>query len=85
MNLEQENKEKRKKIPLTKKEWLTFFFYPFSADSGFLNTHEFNNKEDKRFEKFGFELKKQQASEARLQGTVLYAIIIFIIVIVLNW
>ena len=85
MNLEEENKEKRKKIPLTREERLTFFFFPFTSDNSFLNSTELNKKEDERFEKFGFDLKKKQAIEARSQGTVFYVTIIFIIVIVLNW
>jgi hypothetical protein len=82
MNLEKKNKEKRKVTPLTKSERLIFFFYPFSRDSGFLNTHEFNKKEDERFEKFGFELKIKQASEVRQRGIIFYAVIVFIIIIV---
>lgn len=81
MNLEEENKQKRKEIPLTKEEWLTFFFFPFKIDSGFLNAHELNKKEDERFENFGFDLKKQQAEKTRSMGTIFYAVIIFIIMI----
>lgn len=82
MNLEEENKEKRKGIPLTTKEWLTFFFFPFQSDRGFLNTHDFNEKENKRLEKFGFDRKIEQASQARFLGILSYAIVIMILLII---
>ncbi|WP_179019685.1 hypothetical protein [Winogradskyella forsetii] len=85
MNLEEENKEKRKQIPLTKDEWITFFFFPFKNDGGILNTHEINKKEGERFEKYGFKLKKKQADKARKNGAVFYAVIVFLIMIIVNW
>ncbi|WP_179007320.1 hypothetical protein [Winogradskyella forsetii] len=85
MNLEEENQEKRMHIPLTKDEWITFFFFPFKNDGGILNTHEINKKEDERFEKYGFELKKKQADKARKNGAVFYAVIVLLIMIIVNW
>tara|TARA_R110002049_G_scaffold52233_7_gene146533 strand:- start:33 stop:290 length:258 start_codon:yes stop_codon:yes gene_type:complete len=85
LNLEEKNKEKRKGIPLTTKEWLTFFFFPFQNDGGFLNTHDFNEKENKRLEKFGFDRKIEEASQVRTLGVLNYAIVIMIILIIMNW
>ncbi|MUU77011.1 hypothetical protein [Winogradskyella endarachnes] len=85
MNLEEENRKKRKDIPLTTREWLTFFLFPFQTDGGLLNTYEFNKAENKRLESFGFDKKIEQASQARTLGVLTYAIVIMIIVIIINW
>ncbi len=80
MNLEKENEEKRKNIPLTNSEALGFFFIPVGFDKwrSFQNT-DFNESEMKRFRKFGFQRKIKQANEMRLFGTIFYISIIIII------
>ncbi|NRD23716.1 hypothetical protein HNV10_10715 [Winogradskyella litoriviva] len=85
MNLEEENKEKRKDIPLTTEEWLTFFFFPFQSNKGLLDTNTFNKTEEKRFDGFGFDKKNEQASQARTLGILSYAIVFMVILIILNW
>ena len=49
MTDEELNKEKRKYIPLTRNEYLTFFFFPYNSA-----TSSFNDSEDNRFAKYGF-------------------------------
>lgn len=79
MTEEEKNKEKRKTIPLTTEEYLTFFFFPYNDSA-----KGFNDSEDKRFKKYGFHTKLQQAKNARILGTIFYAVLFFIIVLLLK-
>ena len=55
----QEYKEKRKDEPLTRDEWISFFFLPFlTPKPGWRNDH-FSEFEFQRFEKFGFDKKSK--------------------------
>lgn len=72
---ELKNKKKRKLESLTTKESLTFFFIPFN---GLANG--FNESEEKRFEKYGYEKKISQMSTVQGLGRLFYVILFFIIV-----
>ncbi|MGB6269480.1 MAG: hypothetical protein WBF67_10775 [Olleya sp.] len=63
MTEKEKNIKNRKNIPLTKSEWLTFFFFPFRkiGSFDFMNTDSFNKVEEDRFEKFGFDKKMKQS------------------------
>jgi hypothetical protein len=82
LNLEEQNTQKRKSEPLTNSEWLTFFFLPFRKRGswGFDNTDKFNEIEEERFEKFGFERKLKESSLARKYGIVCYLMVTIIII-----
>ena len=82
MNLEEQNEEKRKLEPLTTSEWLSFFFFPFRKNSAwdFENTDRFNEIEEERFEKYGFERKQKESSLARTYGYISYIMISIIII-----
>ena len=82
MNLEEKNIEKRKNVPLTNSEWLTFFFLPFRKHGSwdFENTDKFNEIEEERFEKFGFERKLKESVLARKYGFISYLMITIIII-----
>ncbi|WP_299099827.1 hypothetical protein [uncultured Winogradskyella sp.] len=84
MSLEEENKKKRKEIPLTTEEWLTFFFFPFQSKGGFMNTHDLNKMENERFEKYGFEKKIEQASQVRILGIFFYVVTMLFIISIIN-
>ena len=71
------NKKKRKNAPLTKEEYLTFFFFPSTGTKQSIFTKNFNELEDKRFIKNGFDTKIKQAKIARTLGLVFYAILLF--------
>lgn len=79
MTEEQENKEKRKMTPLTKEEYLTFFFIPFY---GLANG--FNESEENRFKKHGYEKKLVQMESAQFHGKGFYALLFFIIMLLLT-
>lgn len=76
---ELKNKEKRKNTPLSREEHLTFFFFPFNR-----YTKEFNDAEDHRFQKYGFETKLKQAKSARILGSIFYILLFFIIYTILK-
>lgn len=80
---EVKNKEKRKNTPLAKEEYLTFFFFPYIKTPNKLYkgfTKNFNESEDTRFIKHGFETKATQAQSARVLGLIFYAILLFIFI-----
>lgn len=81
MNQELENRENRKTIPLTREEWLSFFFIPVNPNSR-LNSKSANQIEYERFERFGFEKKMEQAETAQIAGVLFYLFIILIIIII---
>lgn len=70
-----ELKVKRKDKPLTREEWITYFFVPFTPRPRWTKDH-FYEAEYKRFEKFGFEKKEKQATEARILGLVFWFVVI---------
>jgi hypothetical protein len=72
---EQENKEKRKNTPLTKEEYLTFFFFPHNS-----YTEERDGTEIRRFKKYGFKTKLAQAKQARILGHIFYCILMITII-----
>jgi len=84
MNDELKNTKKRKNIPLTKSEWLTFFFLPFIDNGSLLNTNTFNETEEERFKKYGFDKKLRQSEDARGYGSAFYIILFLIVVILIN-
>ncbi|ALJ06549.1 hypothetical protein APS56_16030 [Pseudalgibacter alginicilyticus] len=81
MSLELENIEKRKTIPLTKGEWLAFFFVPVNPNWR-LNPKSANQIEFERYKKFGFEKKIEQAEKARIAGILFYLLIILVAIII---
>ena len=81
MNLEIENKEKRKSIPLTKGEWLAFFFVPVNPNWR-LNPKSANQIEFERYKEYGFEKKIEQAEKAKIAGILFYLLIIIIAIII---
>jgi len=76
LNKEQRNKEKRKNTPLTVDEWFGFFFVPINSSARLFPTKDFNDSEEDRFEKFGFEKKMKQSLVARFLGIIFYIIAI---------
>ncbi|WP_296385607.1 hypothetical protein [Winogradskyella sp.] len=84
MNLEEENREKRKNASLTVEEWLTFFFFPLKDKTTLFSKESFNEIEEKRFKKYGFEKKMKQAKEAKFFGVLFYINLILIIIVVFN-
>ncbi|EDP70339.1 hypothetical protein FBALC1_06268 [Flavobacteriales bacterium ALC-1] len=81
MILEEKNKEKRKTIPLTSSEALTFFFIPFAffgIDK--FRKNDFNQSEMERFKAYGFDLKVKQANELTIYGRIFYIAITIIII-----
>jgi len=83
LDLEEENRKKRKEASLTTEEWLTFFFFPTQAFTRF-NSDAFNKTEQKRFKEFGFDKKRKQASEAKFFGILFYINLILFIIVLLN-
>lgn len=83
---ELKNKEKRKTTPLTTEEYLTFFFFPYTDTGRFGNfTKSYNQPEDERFTKYGFDTKLKQAKKARELGLLFYAIVVFIVLILVKY
>lgn len=86
MTEEEQNKEKRKNIPLTTEEYLTFFFFPYIEILYKISfTKNFNKSENERFKKYGFETKSKQAKSARTLGFIFYVILLFIFIILANY
>ena len=83
------NKEKRKNAPLTKEEYLTFFFFPYFEKYTETNqisfTKNFNESEDQRFIKHGFDTKIKQAKSARILGFIFYAILLCIAIMLIKY
>ncbi len=79
------NKEKRKSIPLSTSESLTFFFIPFRF-FGFIKfkTNDFNESEIDRFKEYGFDLKIKQAKELILFGKLFYLGLTMVIIYILK-
>ncbi|MCK0137369.1 hypothetical protein [Arenibacter sp. S6351L] len=74
----QEFKEKRKDEPLTREEWISFFFLPFFTPRPKWRNDHFSQSEYQRFEKYGFDKKAKQASEVKILGFLFWFVIIII-------
>ena len=74
----QEFKEKRKDEPLTREEWISFFFLPFFTPRPKWRNDHFSQSEYQRFEKYGFDKKAKQASEVKILGFLFWFIIIIV-------
>ncbi|MEO0506043.1 MAG: hypothetical protein AAF090_07800 [Bacteroidota bacterium] len=76
---------KRKDEPLTREEWLTLFFIPYSSSGGPFNNKEFAKEEAERYEKYGYETKKKQAAEAQLWGTIFWIVVVLVIAVLFKY
>jgi len=65
LSLEANNKEKRKQIPLTIEEWLIFFFLPLKKYNPIFPSESFNEIEEERFIRHGFNKKLEQTRTAK--------------------
>ena len=74
----QEFKEKRKDEPLTREEWISFFFLPFFTPRPKWRNDHFSQSEYQRFEKYGFDKKAKQASEVKILGFLFWFVIIIV-------
>ncbi len=84
MNLEEENKQKRKQANLTIDEWFGFFFFPNKYLFSRINYKSFNEIEEERFAKFGFTKKLKQAREATFFGVLFYINLVLLIIVLLR-
>ncbi len=84
MTEEEQNKEKRKNTPLTKEEYLTFFFFPYTKTTRRSFTKNFNESEDERFIKHGFDTKTQQVRSVRTLGFIFYGILLFVLIVLIK-
>lgn len=73
-----EFKEKRKNEPLTRDEWISLFFLPFITPRPSWRKDHFTESEFQRFEKYGFDKKAKQASEAQIFGFLFWFVIIIL-------
>lgn len=73
-----EFKEKRKDKPLTREEWISFFFLPFLTPNPSWRQDHFSESEFQRFEKYGFNKKAKQASEAKMLGFLFWLVVIIL-------
>ena len=82
MDLEEENRKKRKQADLTTKEWLDFFFFPSTSIFGskYFPTDDFQDQEVERLRRFGFDKKEKQARQARTLGLVFYILMLFVLI-----
>ena len=67
--------DKRKDMPLTQEEWITFFLIPVIPRPPWSKDH-FNDSENQRFDKYGFDKKAKQATKARVLGLIFWFIVI---------
>jgi len=81
LNEEIKNIEKRKNAPLSTNEWMSFFFVPLNISTRLLPSKDFNEYEEDRFTKFGFEKKLRQSFIARALGILFYITIIGTIIL----
>lgn len=73
-----EFKEKRKDEPLTRDEWISFFFLPFLTPNPSWRKDHFSESEFQRFEKYGFDKKAKQASEVKMLGFLFWFVVIIL-------
>ena len=80
MNLEDENKEKRKNASLTVAEWFGFFLLPINMTyRSLFPARDFNDDQENRFATYGFDKKIKQAAIARILGVLFYVLIMIIL------
>ncbi|WP_117883891.1 hypothetical protein [Aureibaculum luteum] len=79
MNLEEENKEKRKNASLTIAEWFGFFLLPINPNRKYISKRDFNDDQVDRFRNHGFDKKIKQAAIARILGVLFYILIMIIL------
>ena len=79
MNLEDENKEKRKNASLTVAEWFGFFLLPINMSRRYISKRDFNDDQGNRFATYGFDKKIKQAAIARILGILFYILVMIIL------
>ncbi|MEO9511836.1 MAG: hypothetical protein ABJN84_05315 [Flavobacteriaceae bacterium] len=78
--------EKRKDEPLTREEWLTFFFLPFSSSPyGRKISDSVTELEQQRFVKFGFEKKIKEAAEVRTWAYIFWFVLMLVIGVIIRY
>ena len=80
-----EFKEKRKDEPLTRDEWISLFFLPFITPNPNWRKDHFSESEFQRFEKYGFDKKAKQASEAQMLGFLFWFVIIILGIVIARY
>ncbi|RDY59596.1 hypothetical protein [Flagellimonas nanhaiensis] len=80
-----EFKEKRKDEPLTRDEWISFFFLPFLTPHPSWRKDHFSESEFQRFVKYGFDKKTKQASEVKMLGFLFWFVIIILGLVVARY
>lgn len=81
MNLEEKNKIKRKKTPLSFKDKLPFFFFPSGFQSRLFPIKDINDTELERFKKYGFERKFKDALYVKKLGIIFYFVLFLILLL----
>lgn len=80
-NFSKELEEKRKQEPLTLKEWLLFFIFPFFTPRPRYREDHFSISEFERFKKYGYETKLKQAKEVKIIGFIFWFITILLVAV----
>ena len=80
-----EFKEKRKDQSLTREEWISFFFVPFITPNPSWRKDHFSESEFQRFEKYGFNKKAKQASEAKIFGFLFWFVVIILGIVIARY
>ena len=80
-----EFKEKRKDEPLTRDEWISFFFLPFLTPKPSWRKDHFSESEFHRFEKYGFSKKAKQAAEVKMLGFLFWFVVIILGLVVARY
>ena len=80
-----EFKEKRKEEPLTRDEWISFFFLPFITPKPSWRKDYFFESEYSRFEKYGFDKKAKQASQVKILGFLFWFVVIIVGIVVAKY
>ena len=71
-------------MPLTNAEFFKFFFFPVFRKGFSYDNQQFNEEEDNRFIKYGFDKKLKDAKSARLYGKIFYFSISIIIALIVK-
>lgn len=75
----------RKEEPLTKEEWLTFFFLPFFTPRPKDGNDHFSESEFERYSKYGFEKKAKQAATVKKLGIIFWFAVFIIVFAIYNY
>ncbi|SDS01567.1 hypothetical protein SAMN05216503_1702 [Polaribacter sp. KT25b] len=78
---EEKNKTNRKLTPLTFKEKISFFLFPFGYGSDLFPIKDINDSELERFKKYGFDKKIEDAIVAKKLGIIFYLLIPLILLL----